>query len=245
MSRELPRAWTCPGTGRSSSRLCCSLEAARRSGAVLSVAPSWALCRDGSCPFPLVTQLLLQLPSRCLCAWAGLRAPTAIPHHQPLPPSPLPASTALVSPWQAAAAAPGVASLGWKTKGNGVGTPGPHRCPDLQRAQQALATHWILEDLKDAGEARDAGIFLTGFRAQQMVPHALCPSSPSHSKQKGCSCCWRGGGRGRIIIFSAFFQYGKAMPTDGAVQSRDRSLWQSTGEAAAEHGILIIKHNER
>lgn len=35
------------------------------------------------------------------------------------------------------------------------------------------------------------------------------------------------------------------MPTDGAVQSRDRSLWQSTEEAADEHGILIIKHNEK
>lgn len=46
-------------------------------------------------------------------------------------------------------------------------------------------------------------------------------------------------------MFLAFFRYGKAMPTDGAVQSRDHSLWQSTGEAAAEHGIRIIKHNER
>lgn len=35
------------------------------------------------------------------------------------------------------------------------------------------------------------------------------------------------------------------MPTDGAVQSRDHSFWQSTGEAADKHGILIIKHNER
>jgi len=33
------------------------------------------------------------------------------------------------------------------------------------------------------------------------------------------------------------------VPTDGAVQSRAYSLWQSTEEAADKHGILIIKHN--
>lgn len=52
------------------------------------------------------------------------------------------------------------------------------------------------------------------------------------------------GGEGLFCILVPF-RYGKAMPTDGAVQSRDRRLWQSTGEAAAQHGIRIIEHNDR
>lgn len=35
------------------------------------------------------------------------------------------------------------------------------------------------------------------------------------------------------------------MPTDGAAQSTDRSLWRSAEEARDEPGILIVKHNER
>lgn len=34
------------------------------------------------------------------------------------------------------------------------------------------------------------------------------------------------------------------MPTDGAVQSTDHALWQSTEEARDERGIVIVKHNE-
>lgn len=40
-----------------------------------------------------------------------------------------------------------------------------------------------------------------------------------------------------------FIFYGDVVPTDGAVQSRAYSIWQSTEEAVDKHGILIIKHN--
>lgn len=60
-------------------------------------------------------------------------------------------------------------------------------------------------------------------------------------------------GAGGDYFFNLFSRNGNVMPTDGAVRSRDHSLWQSTDhslwqstEAAVdEHGILIIKHNER
>lgn len=52
-------------------------------------------------------------------------------------------------------------------------------------------------------------------------------------------------GSGGDYFFNLFSRNGNVMPTDGAVQSRDHSLWQSTEEAVDEHGILIIKHNER
>lgn len=171
-----------------------------------------------------------------LCAWAGLWAAPAIPHHQPL--SLLPASTAPVSPWQEAAAAPPVPSLGWKTKGNGVGAP--HHCPDLQHAQQALGT----PDFEGCWRCRGA----QGCR-NFPDPSTWCPMPPVyhllHIPSKKAAFLAEGGKEEKDYCVLAFSWYGKAVPTDGAVQSRVLSLWQSSGEAAAEHGIQIIKHNER
>lgn len=99
----------------------------------------------------------------------------------------------------------------------------------------------ISEDAEDAREPRDAGVLASGFQSQSPGPMTTI-SLYSPSKKATLVAAGVGG----IFIFLTIFpRNGNVMPTDGAVQSRDRSLWQSTEEAADEHGILIIKHNER
>lgn len=82
------------------------------------------------------------------------------------------------------------------------------------------------------------------FRRKQLVHQAPCPSFLFTVQAERLFLLPWGLGE-EFFLFSLFFRYGNAMPTDGAVQSRDRSLWQSVEKAADEHGILIIKHNER
>lgn len=102
----------------------------------------------------------------------------------------------------------------------------------------------ILEDAEDTGEPRDAGVLPSRFQRQAAGAPDPMPIISLHSPS-GQAILVAVGFGGGIFLFSLFFRYGNAMPTDGAVQSRDCSLWQSVEKAADEHGILIIKHNER
>lgn len=165
--------------------------------------------------------------SSCLCAWAGLRAPTAIPHHQPLPLSLLPASTSPVSPWQAAAAAPAVASLGWKTKGNGVGAT--HHCSELQHAQQALGT----PDFEGCWRCRGAqGCRNFPRRSQQMVSHAPYLSSLHVPSKKAALLAERGEGGEGLLCFSLFLIWQSSANRWSCAEQRPLTLAERRGSSS-------------
>lgn len=81
-------------------------------------------------------------------------------------------------------------------------------------------------------------VYPAGVRGRQLV-HQIHHFS-SQSKWKGYSCCWVGGGGFVFFFFSLFFD--TAMPTDGAVQSRDgRGGRQCTVAVTSNYGLEAIR----
>lgn len=228
VSRELPRH-----------RARQLLEAARRSGAVLSIAPCRELCRDGSGLFSLLVQLFLQLPSRCLCARAGLGAPTAIPHRQPPPLALLPAGTAPGSPWQAAAWL--WSKFGLENQRKLFGGTGFSSLPRSAACSAGTGHSCFWRMLKMQGSPGMQELPRLVWDPSKWFPmppvyHLL----PIPSKKAVLAEAGEGGGLFCLQPFPIWQSNAKRWSC--AEQS---SLWQSAGEAAAQHGIRITEHNDR